>query len=62
MSKLESVLGTRDTALAAFILHKMKDNKQLTADFRNELYAAAGEFRDTEAARRFLQSFPQAVK
>ena len=63
MSKLESVLGTRDTAFAAFLLHKMKEGHyEVSLKLRDALYSAAGEFATTTAGRQFLHSFLSAAK
>lgn len=64
MSKLESVLNTRDTALAAFLIHKMKNDGKFDVppELRDRLYAAAKEFRSTEAGRRFWSSVESAMQ
>ncbi|HJV60837.1 MAG TPA: hypothetical protein VJ743_07810 [Albitalea sp.] len=62
MSKLESVLSTRDAALAAFLIHKMKEKIDVTPEIRQKMFDAAGEFHETEAGRRFLKSFLTAVR
>jgi hypothetical protein len=62
MSKLESVLNTRDTALAAFIVHRMKEKHvEVTQKMRDEVFGAADEFHTTEAGKRFLESFLAAA-
>lgn len=63
MSKLESVLNTRDTALAAYLIKTMRDAHQtVSPELRDQLYAAAEQFRHTEAGQRFLHSFVKASK
>lgn len=62
MSKLESVLSTRDTALAGFLLKRMTDSEyKVSPELREILLGAAAEFRTTEAGRAFLQSALKAA-
>ncbi|WP_027925934.1 hypothetical protein [Pseudomonas sp. URMO17WK12:I12] len=62
MSKLESVLTTRDIALAAFVAAQMKNqNLELSPEQQASLYAAAGAFRNTEAGKAFTVSSGKAV-
>ena len=57
MSKLESVLSTRDQAFATFVVSRMKAaGDALTQQQRDNLYKAADEFDSSEAGRAFLQS------
>lgn len=62
MSKVASVLSTRDTAFAAFLIHKMKEmNIELTNEQREHLFDAADKFQASEAGRTFLKSTVQAA-
>lgn len=62
MSKLDSVLSTRDIAFAAYIDHAMSEHKlELTEAQRESLYQAAEAFHSSAAGRAFLKSSKDAA-
>jgi hypothetical protein len=56
MSQLESVLTTRDVALAAYLMSKLEKDVAVNEDSLRRYYEAAGEFHESEAGREFLRS------
>lgn len=58
MSRLESVLSSRDVAVAAYIVHQLQEhqNIEVTPELVKAAHAAAAAFRDSEAGKRFLKS------
>ncbi|WP_342116338.1 hypothetical protein [Pseudoduganella sp. OTU4001] len=62
MSKLNSVLATRDIAMAAYLEHALDQCKvELSKEQREELYRAAEAFHATEAGKAFQKSSKDAV-
>lgn len=62
MSKLDSVLSTRDIAFAAYIDHAMSEHKlESTEAQRESLYQAAEAFHSPAAGRAFLKSSKDAA-
>lgn len=62
MSKLKSVLATRDVAMAAYLDHALSKSKlNLSQEQRDGLYKAAEEFHESSAGKAFLQSSKDAV-
>lgn len=62
MSKLNSVLATRDIAMAAYLEHALAQCKvELSNEQRAELYKAAEAFHGTAAGKAFQKSSKEAV-
>ena len=62
MRRMESVLHGRDTALAGYLIKVLRDQHiNLPADVEDKLMAAAGDFPDTAAGRRFHDEAKKAV-
>lgn len=58
MSKLDSVLTTRDTALAAFLIHQMKTKHlEVVPEMKQSIYDAARAFQHSTAGQSFMKTF-----
>jgi hypothetical protein len=52
------VMGVRDTAIAAYLIHKLHGKVALSRELQDEIYAAVAEFQNTEAGRLFATVAP----
>jgi len=63
MSKLDSVLSTRDVALVAFVINRMKDqNLELSEQQEESLYQAADDFCNSRVDKSLRDSVNKAAQ